>query len=239
MKVNDLRFLMLIIFLSPQAFSHPILIIRHGQGLNNVQKIRNSDVKRSYRYPLTELGNAQSLQIAKELKFSQIQAAAIFHSPLLRTQQTAIIIKKTLTLQDDQIISHPLLAATAGGELEGQYDDQITDKHLKGHETQGEDYGDLSVRLYSFLSELCQKDYIHPVLLVTHGTLSRVLQYLLETFPNLTVDQYQQELLNRFVFTPNIRTLLFDPALSPTKYTNGEARQFDSEPFCKLYRRKF
>ena len=226
-------------FLVANAFSHSVLVMRHGQGMNNIEKVRNSDFTRSQEFPLTELGQNQIHEAGKNLTSSQLQIEAMYYSPLLRTQQTAQVIQNRLGLPDDKLISHPLLAEAWVGVLEGDHDDPAVDELLNGHETEGEDYGDLSIRLFSFLSELCQNDYNQSVLLVTHETPSRVLQYLLTVLPTLPAAVEQSALLQRFVFTPKIRSLLFDSKFSLPKFKNGEVRHFDSEPFCNLYKRRF
>jgi probable phosphoglycerate mutase len=70
-----------------------VLFVRHGHSVSNQNKILSHDVN---NYPLTEEGQSQAKNTAKELL--KLKITKIFTSPILRAYQTATIIANELGL---------------------------------------------------------------------------------------------------------------------------------------------
>ncbi|BDC18315.1 2,3-diphosphoglycerate-dependent phosphoglycerate mutase [Acidianus sp. HS-5] len=68
-----------------------VIFIRHGHSVSNQNRILSHDIN---NYPLTEEGQLQAKNVAKELL--KLKITKIFTSPILRAYQTATIIANEL-----------------------------------------------------------------------------------------------------------------------------------------------
>ena len=91
--------------------------MRHGGAENNVQKIVSSTIVSSRKYPLTAAGREQ-VQAAAESLSGKVDL--IFVSPLLRTQETAAIVTKTLGLDTESVIVDERLHEISAGVLDSK-----------------------------------------------------------------------------------------------------------------------
>ena len=77
-----------------------IYLVRHGQDKDNLLGILNGHRDAS----LTQTGISQANNLSKKIKKLNIQFDKVYTSPLKRTQQTAKIITKKLSLKNPEIL---------------------------------------------------------------------------------------------------------------------------------------
>jgi len=122
--------LLFTLFLSVFSFSlysieQQLIVIRHGEAGNNVEKVYNSNPENPNYKPfnLTDSGIRAITKTAKDLLakgFSNNNIAAVFVSPLPRTRQTADILVKQGLVSKDKIIIDKRLTELNAGDLEGK-----------------------------------------------------------------------------------------------------------------------
>jgi len=111
--------------LSLHSMEQQLIIIRHGEAGNNIEKVYNSNPENpNYKiFNLTEAGILTTQKTAKDLiaqGFSNNNIAAVFVSPLPRTKQTAdILVQQGLVSKDKLILDKRLIELNAG-DLEGK-----------------------------------------------------------------------------------------------------------------------
>lgn len=169
-----------------------IYVMRHGQTDWNVQKKiqGQSDIK------LNEEGRKQALA-AKE-KVKQFHFDLIISSPLSRAKQTAELVKE----ENTPIIYSQSLVERGFGELEGEVLDLgILEEREKYYTTkkQVESIEHLCQRITDFLEEIQEKQAGKKILLVTHGGVTKAIQYY------------------------------FTGILKSANFQNGEIREYDYE----------
>ena len=228
---------------SPKTFAFSIYVIRHGQAENNTKNVHSTDIKLSENFPLTELGRSQvantAAGILEKKTLSASHVSAVFISPLRRTQQTAEILTEALAIEDEKKTTHPLLAEAWVEKLEGTKGKDNWDELDHPEVTKGESYLELAARNFILLGEICKTNYPNAVILVTHESPARTIEYLLTILPESEVSSADQALLNRYVFSGRLKKLLFSSKKPLKKFDNAEMRRFDSDAFCKLYKKQF
>lgn len=111
--------------LSLYSMEQQLIVIRHGEAGNNIEKVYNSNPENpNYKiFNLTEAGILATQKTAKDLiaqGFSNDNIAAVFVSPLPRTKQTAdILVQQGLVSKDKLILDKRLIELNAG-DLEGK-----------------------------------------------------------------------------------------------------------------------
>lgn len=111
--------------LSLHSMEQQLIVIRHGEAGNNIEKVYNSNPENpNYKiFNLTEAGILATQKTAKDLMaqgFSNDNIAAVFVSPLPRTKQTAdILVQQGLVSKDKLILDKHLIELNAG-DLEGK-----------------------------------------------------------------------------------------------------------------------
>ncbi len=111
--------------LSLHSMEQQLIVIRHGEAGNNIEKVYNSNPENpNYKiFNLTEAGILTTQKTAKDLLakgFSNTNIAAVFVSPLPRTKQTAdILVQQGLVSKDKLILDKRLIELNAG-DLEGK-----------------------------------------------------------------------------------------------------------------------
>src|ERR1700691_1082784 len=110
--------------LSLYSIEQQLIVIRHGEAGNNIEKVYNSNPENpNYKiFNLTQAGILATQKTAKDLiaqGFSNDNIAAVFVSPLPRTKQTAdVLVQQGLVSKDKLILDKRLIELNAG-ELEG------------------------------------------------------------------------------------------------------------------------
>ncbi len=144
-------------------------VIRHGEAEQNVQDIVSSDP--SAQYHLTAKGKEQVRAAAAKLKGQKFDL--VFVSPLLRTRETADMLKSELGWKDDMIHSDPRLSELSFGEFDGKkYPDFVKafpeERRFDACPSGGETYGDVKRRVGDFVYDIEKRYEGKNVLIVTH-----------------------------------------------------------------------
>lgn len=183
MKYYSLRLIILAIGSANLAGTYfdnrQIVIMRHGQSDHNVEKFCSSNTEHpGYRISnLTEAGKEQVLKTANRLKaagFNDLNVAAVYVSPLPRTQQTAKILMDELDISQSKLKIDIRIIETQCGDLEGRafvlpWDNAVAAHY--DHETKA----DVTMRMNLFYADLLQDHKENAILVVTHGLPAEVL----------------------------------------------------------------
>jgi broad specificity phosphatase PhoE len=107
------------------SMEQQLIVIRHGEAGNNIEKVYNSNPENPNYKPfnLTQSGRLTTQKTAKDLLaqgFNNDNIAAVFVSPLPRTQQTADILVQQGLVSKDKIILDKRLIELNAGDLEGK-----------------------------------------------------------------------------------------------------------------------
>lgn len=160
----------------------PLFITRHGETIWNEQKkiCGRSDVE------LTERGIAQAKRLAEKVKGQGITRMLV--SPLHRARVTAELANTYIQVPmeiDERLIEHNF------GIYEGRNCDDAEFQAAKRNVTcrypKGESVLDVAHRAYSLLDEIPEKYPGETVLLVCHGTFSRVVHTY---FENIALEDF-------------------------------------------------
>lgn len=153
-------------------------IMRHGESELNTKGILNSDL--SIKNPLTERGRKRAQEAAKKYKGEKLDF--IFHSPLERTTETAIIVANELEVPKENVIADERLVEVGFGEFEGKtiegyhsffsYSYELLTKSPKD----GETWVEIKKRTTDFLYELEEKYQGKKFLIVSHNGTMQMLQ---------------------------------------------------------------
>lgn len=151
-----------------------LYFIRHGESEANIQRIISN---RGLKHGLTGRGRQQVATCAETLKGLPI--VKLYSSPLLRAQQTAEILGKTLGL--DYEVADALCEYDCGI-LEGRSDDEAWAMHhavttdwfgsqkWESRAEGGESFLDIKARFVPFIDQLiARRDLTGDVALVGHG----------------------------------------------------------------------
>jgi len=151
-----------------------IYVVRHGESEWNVKGL----IQGQSDSPLTQSGERQAFLLAKELK--NIKFGAVFSSDLVRAKRTAdmIALERSLAIQTSKA-----LIERNFGKLEGKSGKQIkilAELQRKADNAEFKSYGiesDKKIvgRMFTFLREIAVAYLGKTVLVVTHGSLVRVL----------------------------------------------------------------
>jgi broad specificity phosphatase PhoE len=170
-----------------------LLLIRHGQSVANEKGLLISTDKDG----LTELGKAQSINLAATLERFAFKPSQIYCSPWARARQTAELIfdaSTPMTLDARLAETHP---GIYGSWLEADFNRAYPDfnKNIRNRYEQGESHLDMAERVHGWVDSAVQP-HVHKaglIAAVAHGgPISVVLQHLLgvpiEThYPSFTV----------------------------------------------------
>jgi isoleucyl-tRNA synthetase len=145
-------------------------VMRHGEGEHNIRGIASKSDE-VFPAPLTETGRSQAAAHARALEHKNI--TRIFASPLMRGCETARIVKKTLGLDDLEIVQDERLREFDFGELNGKPIQEFIDWRTRVKYgdaiSGGESYQDVKNRFGSFLYEMERTYSGENILIVTHG----------------------------------------------------------------------
>ncbi len=151
-------------------------VMRHGQAENNTLNVLDSSVTTTHH--LTEKGKDQVAGAVKELKSLKIDY--IYYSPVLRTKETAEMVKGTLGLGDDKLIVDNRIAEYNPGVFQGKSVAELGRAHAESDRWTwrpegGEDYLDIKKRTGEFLYDIEGKYEGKNILVVTHETPAMLL----------------------------------------------------------------
>jgi isoleucyl-tRNA synthetase len=162
-------------------------VMRHGEAENNVNGVLNSDLRTGFH--LTEKGKNQvrkSVKILKENNFDYI-----FSSPLLRTLETANLVKSELELSIPIVVDNRLREFGAGnfeGEKVKYYQSLFKREEEEFTKRPGsvESFNDVRKRVMNFLYEIDSKYANKKILIISHGDPVRAMNM---TVGNFSVEQ--------------------------------------------------
>jgi isoleucyl-tRNA synthetase len=156
-------------------------IMRHGEAESNLMQIMSSDLKSIY---LTKEGEKQVLESAQNLKDKNINL--IFSSPLIRTKQTAEIIKKELKISEEIIFDTRLREISFGDYEKRSILEENERTNISGLERlilsfpNGESHMDVFKRVADFIYEIENKYSNKNILIVLHGDPAWLLRAVAE-----------------------------------------------------------
>lgn len=145
-------------------------VMRHGEAEHNVKGVITSDPENKYH--LTKEGIEATRKAAKELKG---KVDIIISSPILRTKETAEILKEELGLSDGELIYDERVREIEPGEFEEMPIEEYVEKmgHREGQfDVQpqgGESFNDLRRRMGEFVYSIDAQYEGRNILLVTHS----------------------------------------------------------------------
>lgn len=162
-----------------------IIFVRHGEAEHNVLKMSSSALD---KHPLTELGNAQAKQAAKQLAKENIDV--VYVSPVLRARQTAEHF--TNKSGHTAIVDNRLIEITSGRWEETTQNDPhvkaerdayknlpINERYVFKRGGTGESWEDLDVRTLDFLQDILKKHSGKTVAVFSHqGTGSSMIRQM-------------------------------------------------------------
>lgn len=143
-------------------------ILRHGEALSNVRGIVSSTPE-NFKNPLSEKGREQIKSVAHKLINENIDL--IFSSPVLRTKQTAEIVGKLLEIKpkfDKRLteLGFGILNHKSVEEFK-RYFKNFKEK-IEKKIPKGENYIQVSERMYNFFEEINGRYKDKNVLIVSH-----------------------------------------------------------------------
>lgn len=181
-------FSLLLLLISSDCLAYRVIVIRHGEAKHNVERVFNGDIEKSIHYPLTHKGETEVHSSAQKLRieygYDDSKIEAVYHSPLLRTRQTALILAKELGINQNKLILEPLITESNMGQIEGTsitkytYGSSSMD-HKRAHEYGGETDDEVLERMKVFMNHLSKKHHEKDILVVTHGTPAEQLEIIL------------------------------------------------------------
>lgn len=192
-------------------------LIRHGESKANKLGIYQGQ---SYDTSLTEKGVKQSLTVAKIL--AGIKADVIYTSPLKRTYETAVQIRRVTKLK---LKTNNKLLEISHGEWEGKKPEEFNDKEKLRLEKwrrnpvgvqmpNGENINDVVKRCCFFVDELDKGRYI----VVAHDLVIRVIA-------SMAIKQDFKYLWKYYLDNCGVTTVSFDPyrliSLNQNFHLNG------------------
>jgi len=153
-----------------------LFFVRHGEAEHNVNHILSTKIDDGV--PLTKTGEEQAREIGEDLAPETIDI--IYTSPLLRTRQTAEIIKKSGNIKAKIVVDERIREIEAGDmdkrtieEWKQQFDrkDRFYDNPHNG-----ESEADVEKRFLDFLNDVAKKHKGKNIIIVTHGALLRLAE---------------------------------------------------------------
>jgi len=143
-------------------------VLRHGEAVSNVKDIVSCWPEK-FNNPLTKKGVVKINRAAKQLEKKKIDL--IFHSPLLRTTQTAEIIGKRLKVRirkEKRLREIEFGIFNGGSETEFVKYFRNRIERIKREAPKGEDYTDVLKRMWNFFQEINKKYKGKNILIVSH-----------------------------------------------------------------------
>lgn len=147
------------------------LVMRHGEAENNVRNIL--DTAATSVIKLTEKGRKEVSEAAKKLESFSIDI--VFTSPLLRTRETAEIVRAALGLEESKVLVDDRIREYGAGIFDGKGVDELAracgeNDRWTWKPEGGENYMDIKKRMGAFLYDMESKYEGKTILIVTHET---------------------------------------------------------------------
>lgn len=156
-----------------------LYIIRHGQTKCNVENKYNCRLDED----INDVGIKQAIEASKQIQNLDIDL--IICSPMIRTKHTCEIINvnNVPVTYDDRLMEREggvLTNTTHNNDyFYNEYYNYYSENIVEGLES----LPDLFKRTHSFLDEIKEKYKDKNILLVTHGTVARSMQFYFEKMP--------------------------------------------------------
>lgn len=165
--------------------------IRHGEATHLIESVMSSSDSISSKHHLTEIGKESVTLSAQKMISENNIPDIIYTSPIVRTQETAEIIRdviKEKTGKDIEIITDQRIREENFGDMDGQsiathdaYRVTVEEKINKKFPN-GENFLDIKNRAAGFLYEIDKKHENKNILIVSHQGLIRALEVVSKGF---------------------------------------------------------
>jgi len=166
-----------------------LILIRHGETTGDLENRYGG----SYDDHLTDTGRAQLVETATRLKSKEIET--IYHSPLIRAQESAHIIAEHIGCELVEISglqerSYGVLSGLTKEEALEKYPDAVEmHKDYMNTDPEGESYVDFEKRVLSAFVEIKAAFSGEVLTILAHGgSLKRILDHLGEPLPDSIAD---------------------------------------------------
>ncbi len=159
--------------------------IRHGEATHLTENVMSSSLEFSNKHHLTEKGRNEVELSAINLVLENNIPDIIYSSPILRTKETAEIIKsiiKEKTGKDVEIIDDKRLIEEQFGDMDGQSGEahdlyrQTIDEKINKKFPNGESFKDVLHRVTEFIYDIDKKYKDKNILIVSHQGAIHALQ---------------------------------------------------------------
>lgn len=155
-----------------------LYVIRHGLTDYNLQRKYNG----RYDEDINKIGEQQAIEASKQV--GKLPIDLIVCSPMKRTKHTMELIN----VNDVEVIYDDRLIEREGGKLthtvlDEYYDTDYYNYYSKNLVEGLETLPELFKRVHSFLDEIKTKYQNQNILLVTHGAVSKAIQFYFEQIP--------------------------------------------------------
>lgn len=179
----QLRNILLVLLFSVFSLQADLILIRHGEGMHNVQGYFSTDPEHPHHFhaELTPFGILQVRTTAHALIQNGITSDLIekvYVSPLYRTQQTAATLAEQGLFSSAQCIIDHRIREVSAGSYEGKHKSQFpwdTWDYTHAEEYGGETEDMIRERMLSLFAEIKELARKKHVLFITHGGAAMLL----------------------------------------------------------------
>lgn len=161
--------------------------MRHGEATHLIEMVMSSGEELSKKHHLTPKGVAEVIASTEELIAANNIPDIIYSSPIVRTQETALLVKKIIlekTGKDIEIKTDVRLREINFGDLDGQGEAVFVAYRTNAKERvtkqfpNGESFIDVKNRVAEFLYETDKNNEGKNILLITHQGASRAMDFI-------------------------------------------------------------
>ncbi len=161
--------------------------MRHGEATHLVEKVMSSGLEFSSRHHLTDKGR-EGVKVSVEKMISENNIPdIIYSSPIVRTQETAEIVKQVLkekTGKDVEIKLDSRLREMQFGDIDGQSEEvfqsyrKSTEEKVNKKFPNGENFIDVKNRVAEFLYEIDLINKDKNILMITHQSSVKSMHFI-------------------------------------------------------------
>lgn len=161
--------------------------MRHGEATHLVEKVMSSGLEFSSRHHLTDKGR-EGVKVSVEKMISENNIPdIIYSSPIVRTQETAEIVKQVLkekTGKDVEIKIDSRLREMQFGDIDGQSEEvfqsyrKSTEEKVNKKFPNGENFIDVKNRVAEFLYEIDLINKDKNILMITHQSSVKSMHFI-------------------------------------------------------------
>lgn len=188
-------------------------IVRHGEAENNTKGLVSSHVDAPHH--LTEKGKAQVQKAARRLAGERVDV--IITSPLIRTRETADIIRAELGLPAEAVHLEKRFAEVAGGDFEGKPVDAYR-AYFATHGSRfvtrppgGECQADVRARVVAALNDIDARYEGKTIVLVSHETPLWLMEMTAEGYDRRQAERLWNERPIDFIGNAEVREIMLAP----------------------------